>query len=102
MAVAFDSERIISVGGDNTLRFWQWGKKVLPRDKYHVLDAGQTMMAVSKLYPETTMTELMKWNGIKEARQVFPGMKLIVKKGDPSEPTEAEAAEAERERRRIQ
>ena len=100
LAVAFDSERIISAGGDNTLRYWQWGKKVLPQDKFHVLDAGQTLMAVSKLYPETSMQELMTWNGIKEARQVFPGMKLIVKKGDPSELTEAEKAEEERERRR--
>ena len=47
LAVAFDSERVISVGGDNTLRYWQWGKKVLPQDKFHVLDAGQTLMAVS-------------------------------------------------------
>ena len=44
----------------------------------------------------------MKWNGIIEARQCFDGMKLIVKKADPLEPTDAEKAALDRERRRIQ
>lgn len=34
LAVAFDSERIISASGDNTVRYWTWGKKEGPKDKY--------------------------------------------------------------------
>jgi len=101
MAVAFDSERIISAGGDNTLRFWQWGKKDSgPQDKFHVLEQGQNMLAVSKLYHGTSVQDLMKWNGITDAKQIYAGMKLIVQKGDPLALTEAEKAQAERDRRR--
>ena len=102
MAVAFDSQRIVSVGGDNTLRYWQWGKKTLPQDKFHVLNAGESLVTVSKIYSGTTVDELMKWNGIKEARQIFIGMKLIVKKGDPGLLTDAEKTAEERERRTEQ
>jgi WD40 repeat protein len=99
-AVAFDSERIISAGGDNTLRYWAWGKKIEPKNKFHVLDKGQSLIAVCKMFPGLTMEDIMKWNGIKEAKQIYPGMKLIVKKGDPNELTDAEKAAEERERRR--
>ena len=102
MSVAFDSNRIVSAGGDNTLRFWQWGKKSSPQDKFHVLDSGQSLITVSKMYPGVSVDELMKWNGIIEARQIYAGMKLIVKKADPDQPSDAEAAAAERQRRREQ
>jgi hypothetical protein len=101
LAVAFDSERIISAGGDNTLRFWKWGKKETLSNKMHVLNKGETLVTVSKLYG-LSVAELMKWNGIIEARQCFDGMKLIVKKADPLEPTDAEKAALDRERRREQ
>ena len=101
IAVAFDSTRIVTAGGDNTLRYWQWGKKTLPQDKFHVLNSGESLVTVSKMYPGTSVDELMVWNGIKEARQIYNGMKLIVKKGDPGALTEAEKVAMERERRRL-
>ena len=124
LAVAFDSERIVSAGtilielltdllthslthslthpgGDNTLRFWKWGKKETTSNKLHVLNKGETLVTVAKLY-DLSVADLMKWNGIIEARQCFDGMKLIVKKADPLEPTDAEKAALDRERRRIQ
>ena len=27
LGLAFDTERIVSTAGDNTLKYWQWGKK---------------------------------------------------------------------------
>ena len=35
--MAFDSNRIISLGSDDTMRFWAWGGKVEAADKFHVL-----------------------------------------------------------------
>ena len=101
LGVAFDSERIVSIGGDNTVRFWQWGKKKTgAEDKYHVLDQGQALLAVTKLYPPLTVPELMLWNGISDPKQMYAGMKLIVKKGDPSVMTFAEQAAHERQMRK--
>ena len=100
LAIAFDSDRIVSAAGDNTLRYWQWGSKTTgPSDKVHVLDPTESLVQVSKRY-DLTVPELMKWNGITEMKQVYPGMKLIVQKGNPGEPTEAEAIVIENERRR--
>ncbi len=72
LALAFDSERILSAGGDNTVRYWQWGKKSGPTDKYHVLDKGETLLAVSKLHG-LTLEELMRWNGVTEMKQTYTG-----------------------------
>ena len=99
LAVAFDAVRIISAGTDNHLRYWEWGKKVGPKDKHHVLDKGQTLVTVSKLH-NVPLDDLMKWNGVIEMRQAFEGMKLIVRKGN-DEPTHAEKMAIERERRKI-
>jgi WD40 repeat protein len=99
LSLAFDSERIISVGADNTLRYWQWGKKSGPLDKFHVLDKGQTLIAVSKIY-NVSVAEIMAWNGIIEMRHCYPGMKLIVKKGNPDMPTMAEKIAQEKAYRR--
>merc|ERR1711871_1643281 len=100
LAIAFDSDRIVSASGDNTLRYWQWGSKMAgPSDKVHVLDPTESLVQGSKRY-DLTVPELMKWNGITEMKQVYPGMKLIVQKGNPGEPTEAEAIVIENERRR--
>jgi WD40 repeat protein len=43
LTLAFDTERIISAGTDNTLRFWKWGKGTGPQDKYHVLGKKQAL-----------------------------------------------------------
>lgn len=99
LALAFDSERILSVGGDNTIRYWQWGKKSGPQDKLHILGPSETLAMIAKQY-QITVDNVMKWNGITESRQCHPGMKLIVKKGDPNAPTHAEKIAAERELRR--
>lgn len=99
LALAFDSERILSVGGDNTLRYWAWGKKSGPQDKYHVLEPNQTLAMVSKQF-QLPIDQLMRWNGIKNNRHIFTGMKLIVKKGDPNQLTDAEKVAQEREMRK--
>jgi WD40 repeat protein len=100
LGLAFDTQRIISVGRDNCLRYWQWGKKSdAPPDKFHVLDKGQKLVDVSKLYKVDVQT-LMKWNGILEMRMCVPGMRLIVSKGDPTKLTTAEQLALERDRRK--
>ena len=101
LGVAFDSERIISVAGDNTLRYWKWGQKATGQDKIHVLNRGETLVTISKLY-DITVADIMKWNGILEMRHCYEGMKLVVRKADPDKPTVAEAIALERERRNEQ
>lgn len=101
LQLAFDTERIITVGGDNKLLYWKLGKKQGPQDKFHMLNKGETLIALAKLY-HCKVDELMKWNGIREVRQCYPGMKLLVHKGDPDVPTEAEAFAMEQERRRLE
>ena len=36
--------------------------------------------------------DIVKWNGIKDVKKLYVGQKLIVAKGRPDEPTEAELA----------
>jgi murein DD-endopeptidase MepM/ murein hydrolase activator NlpD len=97
-ALAFDSERIISVSGDNTVRYWQWGQSTAPTDKVHVLDKGETLLSVAKRY-SIKVDELMRWNGITDVRQCFAGMNLIVRKADPDAPTDAEKLLLQKEKR---
>lgn len=101
LALAFDTERIVTGSGDNTLKYWQWGKKNEAQDKHHVIDKGETLNQICKRY-DVKISDLMAWNGIKEMRQCYPGMKLIVHKGDPDQPTDAERVALERERKRIE
>ena len=99
LAVCFDTERILSASGDNTARFWSWGKKTLPEDKIHILNQGETLVAIAKMY-DITANDLAVWNGITDMRkQMYAGMNLIVRKGDPSAPTAAERMAEERVRR---
>lgn len=98
IALAFDSERIISISGDNTVRYWQWGQTSAPTDKVHVLDKGETLLSVAKRY-SITLDELMRWNGVTDVRQCFAGMKLIVRKADPDAPTDAEKLLIQKEKR---
>lgn len=102
LGAAFDTERIVSIGGDNTIRYWTWGKKKTgSENKVHVLDTGQSLLQVTKLYPPLTVPELMAWNGV-DSKQLYAGMKLIVKKADPNELTDAERAAYERQLRKEQ
>ena len=101
LQLAFDTERIITVAGDNRLLYWRLGAKQGPQDKYHMLNKGETLIALAKLY-HCKVEEMMRWNGIREMRQCYPGMKLLVHKGDPDVPTEAEAFAIEQERRRLE
>lgn len=98
IALAFDSERIISISGDNTVRYWQWGQQTAPTDKVHVLDKGETLLSVAKRYT-TSVSEVMRWNGITDVRQCYPGMSLIVRKADPDKPTDAEKLLLQKEKR---
>lgn len=66
-----------------------------------MLDPAESLVQVAKRY-DLKVPELMKWNGITEMKQVYPGMKLIVQKGNPGEPSEAEAIVIEKERRRLE
>ena len=101
VCLAFDSERIISASRDSTLRYWKWGeKRHAPADKYHVMDKGDTLPFVSRNY-DITLQDLMKWNGIREVRDCYPGMRLIVRKANPDQLTKAELAEFDKERKRL-
>lgn len=100
LQLCFDTQRIISVARDNKLYYWGWGKKADgPPDKFHVLDKGQKLVDISKMYKIDVPT-LMKWNGILEMRMCVPGMRLLVGKGDPTKLTTAEELSRERDRRR--
>jgi WD40 repeat protein len=99
LAVAFDSIRIISTSVDNSLRFWRWGNKGSSEDKTHILGNDETLLQVSKKY-DITLEQLVTWNGIFDPRrQVYPGLALIVKKGDTDSLTKAEKAKLDRDRR---
>jgi hypothetical protein len=101
LSLAFDSERILSVGSDNAIRYWQWGKKSGPQDKFHVIEPGETLAMIAKRN-NLPIDTLMKWNGIRNATQVTQGKKIIVKKGDPNQLTDAEKQVIEQELKRIQ
>ncbi|CAM9298856.1 unnamed protein product [Phaeothamnion confervicola] len=96
LALAFDTHKAISGSDDGTLRLWSFGAGGGKADKYHVLDKGDNLALVAKKYRATTQN-LLLWNGIRDPRQVGPGSRLIVQKGDPTKPTEAEAAMLRRE-----
>jgi LysM repeat protein len=98
LLIGFDSEYIISMSADNTIRVYKWGKEASLQDKYHVLGVGESLMHVSKT-TGVLVSDIMKWNDIKDTRQLHAGMKLIVAKGNPDELTKAEKLAADRERR---
>ena len=99
LAVAFDTERIISACVDNSVKYWTWGKKMGAQNKIHILDRGQTLVDIAKIY-KMKVQDIVTWNGISDLRQCYTGMSLIVAKGDPNKPTPAEASLIERERRK--
>lgn len=105
LAIAFDNERIISIGQDNTIRYWRWSTSsdnanVESRDKYHVLNEKETLYSIAKNY-SISLDNLMKWNGIKNAKDINIGMKLLVKKGNPNELTKHELEAAKKSQKHI-
>ena len=55
---------------------------------------------IAKTY-ELELETLLKWNGIKEIKQCYPGMRLIVRKANPDQLTKAELAEFDKQRRQM-
>lgn len=98
LQLQFDTTKILSAGTDNTLRQWMWatdadrGKSA---DKYHVYDAGDTLVVIARKY-NVTIPDLVRWNAIEDVRKLYAGTRLIVAPGDPSAPTEPERAAAKR------
>ncbi|GBG34986.1 F-box/WD repeat-containing protein 7 [Hondaea fermentalgiana] len=84
LAMQFDSWRILSASTDGTMRYWFWSgdkNEVLPtQDKLHVLQKGETLASLEKLYGVPTK-KLMLWNNLKDVgRTLYVGMRLIVQK----------------------
>jgi hypothetical protein len=97
--VGFDSARVMSLSSDNTMRLYKWGSSDSgPADKYHVLGMNESLVDVSRAVG-ASVEDIMRWNGIKDTRQLHDGMRLIVAKGDPAELSHAERVALEREHR---
>ena len=94
----FDTSKILSAGVDNTLRQWTWATdadKGKSSDKYHVYDAGDTLVQIARKY-NVTIADIVRWNAIEDVRKLYAGTRLIVAPGNPDEPTEPEKAAAKR------
>ena len=101
LAVSFDSRSILSASRDGTLRRWVWGDLSSRfEDKIHTFVAGDTLPTICQKYG-IGADELVTWNGIRDVKLLYPGQKLIVKKGDPNSRTKAEIR-AERSLQREQ
>ena len=101
LAVSFDSRSILSASRDGTLRRWVWGDlSARFQDKIHTFVVGDTLPSISQKYG-ITVSELVTWNGIRDIKLLYPGQKLIVRKGDPNSRTKAEI-KAERSIQREQ
>ncbi len=95
-AVAFDTDKVVSASKDGTIRIWDLCSKrkfgaMKRADRYHTLLKEETSAIVAAKY-DIPLINLMNWNGIHDAREIRPGMQLIVAKANPSEPTDAEVA----------
>ncbi|CAM9770934.1 unnamed protein product, partial [Laminaria digitata] len=93
LAVAFDRSKIISASDDATLRTWVWAARGPKEDKYVVLGPSDNLGRVAK-QNGVTVADIVKWNGLRNTRQLGIGTKLIVSKGNPNEPTAAEVEAA--------
>ena len=89
IGLAFDTTQILSASSDGTLRHWEWGSASNKPDKYHTFESGDNLAKISRKY-KVPIPDLVKWNGIKDVKKIYSGQKLIVAKGRPDEPTEAE------------
>lgn len=101
VCLAFDTERIITASRDSTLRYWKWGdKRYQPADKYHIMAPTDSLPLIAKTY-ELDLDTLMKWNGIRDIKECYAGMRLIVRKANPDQLTKAELAEFDKQRKRL-
>jgi LysM repeat protein len=101
LCLSFDTERIISASRDSTLRYWKWGdKRYQPADKYHMMAPTDSLPLIAKTY-ELELETLMKWNGLRDVKDSYPGMRLIVRKANPDQLTKAELLEFEKQRKRL-
>ncbi|CAM9393000.1 unnamed protein product [Choristocarpus tenellus] len=80
LGVAFDARKIISASNDGTIRTWEWGTRGERQDKYEVMDRGDNLGRIAKKHG-ITVADIVKWNGIRDTRQIGVGIRLIVKKG---------------------
>ena len=102
LTIAFDTARILSAGRDSQLRYWLWGeKREGAQDKYHVFNKGETMTHIAEHY-DISLDELMKWNGIRELKEVYIGMRLLVRKANPNVFTKAEMQQFAKEKRMME
>lgn len=99
IAVAFDTDTILSAGVDNTLREWHWTdrcqssapKASVRKDKYHIYEASDTLAGIAKRY-NIGVADIVRWNALHDdLRALSVGARLVVAKADPSRPTAAEA-----------
>lgn len=89
VGLAFDQVQILSASSDGTLRHWEWGSASKKADKLHIYDSGDNLAKISRKY-KVPIPSIIKWNGITDIKKMYIGQKLIVQKGNPDEPTEAE------------
>ena len=89
VGLAFDTVQILSASSDGTLRHWEWGSANKRADKLHLYDSGDNLAKISRKY-KVPIGNIIKWNGITDVKKMYIGQKLIVQKGNPDEPTEAE------------
>lgn len=53
------------------------------QDKYVVLNPGDNLGKTAKQHG-ITVADIVKWNGIRDVRQIGAGARLIVRKGEPA------------------
>ena len=90
LAVVFDCNLILSASCDGTLRQWPWTDSWYDwsADRTHTYSVGETLPDIAKIYG-SSVSDIKKWNGLKDAIKLHSGKKLIVQKTNPNEPTEA-------------
>jgi WD40 repeat protein len=104
LALAFDATYILSASPDNTyvtdalvpttdyvrsFKYWKWGSVTAQNDRYHVLDEGETVAVIAKMY-HTSVQDILRWNGSTDPRDTYVGQRLLVEKADPNALTQAE------------
>eukprot|EP00968_Pinguiococcus_pyrenoidosus_P019746 scaffold2191_cov254-Pinguiococcus_pyrenoidosus.AAC.4 len=92
-ALQFDNVIILSGSADGSLRQWKWGSKFAARaDKYHIYDRGDSLVKLAKTYG-IEIGDIVLWNGIRSAKDLYLGQRLLVQKGDPNNKTEVGSLE---------
>lgn len=74
----YDTQQLVTVAGDHTLRIWSWGDSQAETSaRMHIVAAGQTPQDIAKMYG-VTVKELMKWNKLATANEMYMGRRLMV------------------------